>query len=651
MKKLLIYLILIATTAWSDIPRQRKDNLVLENIPDIPASVAERLQPYQSVRSAVFIDWLHRDGGMLIRTRFGESSQIHAVESPKGMRRQLTFFAEPVGECVVCPDPRQDLFLFTKDSAGNEVDQIYVYDLARGTHTKLSDGRSKHSALVWSNKGDRFAFRSNKRNSRDFDVYLGDLSGSKNFRAVLQEGGYWYPVEFSPDDRRVLVKKYVSSDESYYYILDIAGRSLAPLHDDTARIAYGTACWAPSARGIYVVADWESDHKRLLYYDLVNKEFTVLTGQIAWDIGEVEISPSGRTLAFTSNEDGFSRLYLMDTATRGLSRVTMPDGQIFYLKFKPGGDELAVSINRATQPSDAYTFKLDSRKFIRWTYSELGGLDTTAFVSPRLIRYQTFDSVNGKPRTIPAYYYEPKRSKPPYPVLIDCHGGPAVQARPYFSTSAQFYLNELGIAVIAPNFRGSTGYGREFMSLDDGYNREDAVRDIGRLLDWVEEQPQLDGRRVGITGGSYGGYLALASMVRYSDRLCCGIDGWGISNFVSFLENTGEYRQDVRREEYGDERDPQMREFLRRISPLTNAHKIKKPMLVVQGLHDPRVPLSEAEQIVKAVRKNGVDVWYLLAEDEGHGFGKKSNYNIYQQIRVLFLEKYLLKKDKALRGN
>jgi dipeptidyl aminopeptidase/acylaminoacyl peptidase len=296
-------------------------------------------------------------------------------------------------------------------------------------------------------------------------------------------------------------------------------------------------------------------------------------------------------------------------------------------------------------PTDVYSLDLVSRTSLRWTVSEVGGLDTTEFVAPTLVHYETFDSIDGRPRQIPAFYYEPSKPKPPFPVLIDCHGGPAVQRRPYFRYLTQFYLNEMGIAVIAPNVRGSSGYGKTFMMLDDGYKREDAVRDIGALLDWIATQPQLDAGRVAIKGGSYGGYLSLASMVNYSNRLRCGIDEIGISNFVTFLENTGKYRQDVRRSEYGDERDPQMRDFLTRISPLTNAHRIERPLLIFQGLHDPRVPVSEAEQIVKAVRNNGVDVWYILAEDEGHGFGKKSNRNFYQQVQVLFLEKYLLEKN------
>lgn len=639
---LLICIIIMVTIAWSDVNRYRKDNLLLENIPEIPAGVAARLQPYQNVRSSSFYDWLPRNDGILIRTRFAESNQIHVVELPKGMRRQITFFDEPVNECTVCPDAGTPVLLFTKDSAGNEIDQIYAYDYSSGSYRILSDGQSKNNSVVWSRRGGRFAFRSNKRNPRDYDIYLGDLSGKKNFRMILQKGGYWYPVQFSPDDRKLLVKEYISSEESYYYIVDLQNRNVQPLSSDTTRISYGTARWSEDMKGVYVISDRFSDFKQLMYYDLRSGNFEVLTKQIPWDILEVEISPSGAVVAFTSNENGFTKLYLMDATTRALSRVSLPEGQINNLKFKPDGEELAITLNRPTQPSDVYTLNLRTRKFLRWTYSEIGGLDTLSFVTPRLIYYETFDSVNGQPRTIPAYYYEPRKFKPPYPVLIDLHGGPAVQEKPYFSYLFQFYLNDMGIAVIAPNVRGSTGYGREYMNLDNDYDRGNSVRDIGALLDWIAKQPQLDRRRVALTGASYGGYMVLAAMVQYGDRLACGVDVLGISNFVTFLENTGKYRQDLRREEYGDERDPEMREYLTRISPLTDAHRIAKPLFIVQGLNDPRVPVSEAEQIVKAVRKNGIDVWYLLAEDEGHGFGKKSNRNFYQQALVMFLQKYLL---------
>jgi dipeptidyl aminopeptidase/acylaminoacyl peptidase len=201
----------------------------------------------------------------------------------------------------------------------------------------------------------------------------------------------------------------------------------------------------------------------------------------------------------------------------------------------------------------------------------------------------------------------------------------------------------MGIAVIEPNVRGSEGYGKSYLLLDNGYNRENSVKDIGALLDWIEQQPELDQENVAVTGGSYGGYMVLSTMFNYNERIKCGVDIVGISNFVTFLENTQDYRRDLRRVEYGDERDPEMREFLNSISPTTNAHKITKPLFVVQGYNDPRVPYTEAEQIVEAVRKNDVEVWYLLAMDEGHGFRKKTNRDFYIWSEVLFYEEFLLK--------
>ena len=334
MKKLLVIISLFATLFAGDVSRSRWNNLVLENIPEIPNSISIRLQPYQNVRYARFLDWLPQDHGLLIRTRFSETSQIHSIESPKSMRRQLTFYNEPIDECTVCPDARKSLFLFTKDSAGNEVQQIYEFNYLSGESHLLSDNLTKHNSVVWSNKGDKFAFRSNKRKKRDYDIYLGDLRGHESFQLVLQQGGYWYPVAFSPDDSKLLVKKYLSSNESYYFILNIKTREVTQVNPDMTPISYGPARWSPDKRGIYIVADRFSDFKQLLYYDLQSREFEILTKQIPWDIGEVEISPSGNTLAFISNENAYSRLYLMDLKSRTLKRVSLPDGIISNIRFK-----------------------------------------------------------------------------------------------------------------------------------------------------------------------------------------------------------------------------------------------------------------------------------------------------------------------------
>jgi dipeptidyl aminopeptidase/acylaminoacyl peptidase len=626
------------------VKRYQKENLTVENIPVIPETLVKKLESYQNARSAFFCDWLPADKGMLIRTRFAEATQIHRVEIPKGMRRQLTFFNEPVGGGLVCPDPRVPYFLFGKDSAGDEQNQIYKFNYDRDGCEMLTDGVSRNDSYVWSNSGDRYAFSSTMRNGRDFDVWLGNLEGQKSFTPVVQQAGSWEPVDWSPDDRCLIVLHYVSANESYYYLLNIADKNLVPFNPVDQKIAYGKARWSRDGEGIYVISDQLGNFKQLLYYDLAAMKFNVLSEKIPWDIEDFDLSSDGERLALISNEDGWGKLYLRRTETGALEKASLPLGQVAGLKFNPDGSRLALVINTSRTPNDVYVMETATGILTRWTESETAGLATDNFTEPELIHYPTFDSPSGRPRMIPAFYYRPLGTKLPYPVLIICHGGPESQFVPDFLPLTQYYCNELGIAVIFPNVRGSSGYGKEYVKLDDWEKREDAVKDIGALLDWIAGNPELEARRVAVSGGSYGGYMVLAVMAHYADRLCSGVDLCGISNFVTFLENTAEYRKDLRRAEYGDERIPGMREFLNRISPLSNASEIRKPLFIIQGKNDPRVPVTEAEQIVKAVRRNGIEVWFLLADDEGHGFQKKKNRDLYNQAYVLFLDKFLLSK-------
>jgi dipeptidyl aminopeptidase/acylaminoacyl peptidase len=319
----------------------------------------------------------------------------------------------------------------------------------------------------------------------------------------------------------------------------------------------------------------------------------------------------------------------------------LPVGQIFGLDFSPDGKRLGMTLISSQSPGDAYSIDLASGGLTRWTFSEAGGLDTSRFASPEVVEFPTFDQVGGESRMIPAFYYRPP-GEGPFPVVVNIHGGPEGQARPFFNPITQYYVLEMGIAVLFPNVRGSSGYGKSYLLLDNAEKREDSVRDIGALLDWIETRPELDSDRIAVVGGSYGGYMVLASMVHFDDRLRAGIDLVGISNFVTFLENTSDYRRDLRRVEYGDERDPEMRAFLESISPTNHAAKINKPLFVVQGLNDPRVPASESEQMVDVIRDHGGTVWYLMAKDEGHGFDKKANRDYFSHAAVLFLEQYLI---------
>jgi len=403
--------------------------------------------------------------------------------------------------------------------------------------------------------------------------------------------------------------------------------------------------------GYWLITSQGSEFQRLAWQPAEpGADVEVVTGDIEWDVSGAVISRDRKRMAFAVNENGRSAIYLLDPRTREYRLVdNIPTGVAGRMEFSPDGQKLAMTLNTATSPSDTFVLEtgpraLDYGALTRWTFSEVGGLDTSTFREPGLISYPTFDTVGGQPREIPAWIYKPA-GKGPFPVVISIHGGPEAQSRPWFSSTYQMWLAKLGVAIVVPNVRGSAGYGKTYLGLDNGFKREDSVKDIGALLDWIESQPDLDQDRVAVFGGSYGGYMVLASAVHYSDRLSAAVDIVGISSFVTFLENTQDYRRDLRRVEYGDERDPDMRAHLEKISPLNNVEKISVPMFVVQGENDPRVPVTEATQMVAALREKGNTVWYMNALNEGHGYRKKENRDIYQQATVLFLRQHLVGEE------
>ncbi len=372
----------------------------------------------------------------------------------------------------------------------------------------------------------------------------------------------------------------------------------------------------------------------------------MLSGDHPWDVEGFDVADDGSLLAYFTNEEGFGKLHLLETASgREMPAPELPQGVADSLAFRPGSREVAFRLSWARSPSDVYSYDPEARRLDRWTESEVGGLDASRFAVPELVRFPTFDeTAPGTRRTIPAWVYRPsaERFPGPRPVLVSIHGGPEGQSRPGFQSANNYLIDEKGIVVIFPNVRGSTGYGKTYGGLDNATKREDSVKDIGALLDWIATQPDLDASRVMVSGGSYGGYMVLASLVHYSDRLCCASESVGISDFTTFLENTQEYRRDLRRAEYGDERLPEMRAFFERISPRRQAAKIRRPLVVAQGANDPRVPLSESEEIVKAVEANGAAVWYVVGKNEGHGFAKKPNVDYLQAVIFEFMERHLL---------
>ncbi|QIL19665.1 S9 family peptidase [Thermomonas sp. HDW16] len=633
-----------------EVKRDIVGNRTSENIPEIPAALIDQLNRYQNTRGAGVAGWT-KNGCLLISTRFAETAQAHRVCQPLGMREQLTFYPEPVGG--ITPAPAQgwrEGFVFAKDKGGDEFSQLYWFDEATRSTTLLTDGgRSQNGGTTLSRDGGLMAYGSTARNGTDRDIWLRNTRTGES-RVLVDAGGSWAPLDFSPDGKQLLVMKYVSAAESYPGVVAVDTGKLELFPVDGGKAAFGGFAFAPDGKAVYFISDEPlqgkpQEFKTLRYHDPASGTFEVLTANIPWDVDDFAIADDGKHLAFTTNEDGISRLRVLSLPSHKEIRLPeLPIGVIGGLAFSPDGKRLALSLNSATSPSDAYVIDLANASLTRWTQSEVGGLDASKFVAPTLIRYPTFDTVDGKTRTIPAFFYKPaKPSKTgKYPVVINIHGGPEGQSQPSFNPTAQFMANELGVAMLVPNVRGSSGYGKTYLSLDNAAKREDSVKDIGALLDWIAQQPELDASRIGVIGGSYGGYMVLASLTHYSDRIRAGVDIVGISHFGTFLKNTENYRRDLRRVEYGDERDPAMAAVFEQISPLNNAAKIQSPLFVAQGKNDPRVPWTEAEQIVKAVRGNGQPVWYLLYADEGHGFRKKANNDYYNAATMLFWQQHLL---------
>ncbi len=618
------------------------DNLVVEGIPAIPASIAADVARYTEFRSASISSWHPTRREMLISTRFGDTNQVHQVKMPGGARTQLTFSQERSGGASYRPKTGE-YFVFNKDVGGNEFFQYYRYNLADGAITLLTDGKSRNTGWNWSNKGDRAVYTSTRRNGRDNDLYIINPSDPKSDRLLLQlEGGGWGVSDWSPDDGKLLLGEFISANETYGWIVDVATgtKTLLTPKGGSEKVAYGGPRFSNDGRGVYITTDKDSEFTRLAYIDLATRQHTYLTDHIKWDVDSLQLSPDGKTIAFVTNEEGVGRLRLLDTASRKEKPAPkLPVGIVSGVRWHDNGRDLGFNLSSARLATDVFSLDVRTGKVDRWTESETGGLNTTNFSEAELVRWKSFDG-----RDISGFLYmPPARFSGPRPVIINIHGGPEGQSRPTFLGRSNYYLNELGAAMIYPNVRGSSGFGKTFLKLDNGFLREDTYKDIGALLDWIATQPRLDSKRVLVTGGSYGGHMAFAIATLYNDRISASLPVVGISNLVSFLERTESYRRDLRRMEYGDERDPKMREFMTRTAPLNHAAKIKKPIFVVQGGNDPRVPLNEAEQMVKTVRENKGPVWYLMAKDEGHGFNKKKNQDFQFYATVMFMREYLMK--------
>ncbi|MGE3309482.1 MAG: prolyl oligopeptidase family serine peptidase [Limisphaerales bacterium] len=625
------------------VPAVPPENLVLDGVPEPTAELREAVEPYLAFRPSTFLDWHPRRRDALISTRSAETPQLHQVRVPLGPRGILTDLPERVTGGSFAPD-NGDAIVFSQDRGGNEFYQLYRRDADGGAITLLTDGNSRNTSPLWSGTGRLLAYGTTRRNGRDTDLRVLDPRRPATDRLLLETvGGGWTALDWSPDERRLLVLNRISANRSELHLVDLDGggrRLLTYGEGDSEPSSTTDGAFLPDGRSILVVTDWGAEHRRLGRMDLDTGSFAPLGPAIPWNVEGFDLSGDGKIVALVTNEDGASVLRWIDAGSGAeLGRHDLPLGVVSGVRWHPRRREIGLTLTSARIAGDVFSVNTRVNGRTRWTEGETGGLNLARFAEPERVRVKGFDGLE-----VSGFLVRPdsRRFPGPRPVVVHIHGGPEGQARPQFLRAWNYLVREMGIALLFPNVRGSEGYGKTFLALDDGFRREDSVKDIGAFLDWIGRQPDLDAHRVAVYGGSYGGYMVLASLVHFGDRLRCGIDVVGISNFRTFLRNTQDYRRDLRRVEYGDEREPRMAEFLESISPMNRLDRIRKPLLVAQGLNDPRVPASESEQLVRALRQQGGTVGYLLAKDEGHGFAKKRNADFLFLSVVGFLERHLL---------
>lgn len=611
--------------------------LVADGVPAVPAALAAATRPYLEYRTAAFVGWNPADRSMLVATRFGNTAQLHRVARPLGAREQLTFEAEPVSHGRWSPGTG-DVMLIEKDIGGSEFYQIFA--MKDGRLTMLTDGKSRNSLDAWSKDGSLVAFTSTRRNGRDNDIYVMNPRDPASARLAGQvDSNGWSVAGFAPDKSWALVQRSASVEKTDLFRLDLTSGKMTPVGNHGKKIAFSGASFAPDGT-IWVASDAGSDVQRLGTLDPATGAFTPRGPAEKWDVEAFDISGDGRFIAYAVNEAGVSRLRVLDVAS-GQARTVdaLPAGVIGHIDIAPWG-AIGIGFTSARSAADAYSVDPETLTVTRWTQSETGGLDAARNIEPELVSIKSFDGTE-----MSGFLYRPDPAKFPgkRPLIMHVHGGPESQWRPEYLGSTNYIVNELGVAYFYPNVRGSTGYGKRFVGLDNGpFKREDSVKDMGVFLDVLAKDARLDASRFGLTGRSYGGYMCYAAATHFADKLRANLCVVAISDFVTFLENTQEYRRDLRRVEYGDERDPAQRRKLTEISPLTRVADIRKPLFVVTGANDPRVPASEADQVVAAVRKGGGTAWHLVATNEGHQWGKKENVDYTFWSSLLFWQTYLL---------
>ena len=629
-------------------------NVKAEGLPPIPASIVQDLAPYASSRRALLLGWHPTRREMLITTAFdGNTFQIHLVAGPGMDRQQLTFFPTGAGvaantvSALYSPDGSH--LVFNKDSStGGETMQLFRFDLATKKTTLLTDGKSRNGVPVWSHRSTLIAFDSTRRNGHDGadrDIWVMNPLDPSSARMVAEVEGKWSVADWSPDDAELLVVNAPAENtRTSLWRVNVTSGAKTQVSPPGDPVVWRAPAYSPDGRYIYVLSNRGSETLRLWRGEVASGAWTPITAE-SDDLESFALSPDGRTIAAVFDSTTSSRVELLDASTfKARWAPKLPAGQLVPRPpmWRPDSTEVAFSLSSLRTFADVFSVNARTGAVERWTKSEFGAFDPDSLPEPEIVRWKSFDGllISG------ILYRPPARFTGPRPVIISIHGGPggsASRERPRYQGRSAYFLNELGIALVYPNVRGSWGFGKAFGRLDDGMKREDSVKDIGALLDWIETQPTLDKNRVMVTGVSYGGYMTYAVAEMYSSRLRGAMAAAAISDFITYFQTTDPTRPEDRRAEYGDERIPEMRDFLVRISPVTNVPKLKVPLFIVHGAQDSRVPPGQAEEMAKLVRANNVPVWTTVYADEGHDvWAKAANNNFWFYTWITFVKQYLL---------
>lgn len=594
------------------------------------------IERYMAIRSAYGPTYSHDNQRLYFLSTISGIPQVWSLDNQTPWPRQLTFFTDRVMH--VAASPTKEMLCISADSGGNERAQLYLLDRDGFVLREITQDPD-HIYLFggWSRDGSKIAYSSNRRNPRHFDLYLYDVENDSH--QVIHTSNYTnYAVGFSPDGKYVLLSRQYTNMSNDLFLLEVATGQLELLTPHEGEASFRSPRFSPDGKELYLLSDQGSEFVRVAHLDLSTKSWTWLT-EDQWDAESITLSRDGRLLAYTKNEDGRSQLYILDVSQEKPQAIkelpSLPRGVIADALWNPAGTSLALTISAPLYGTEVWELKLETKELRRVTYASISGVPQETFIEPELIHYPSFDGLS-----IPAFYYRPRNVQGPYPVVVYVHGGPESQSRASFNSIMQFFLQQ-GFAVFVPNVRGSSGYGRTWIHLDDVRKRMDSVADLAKCVDWLVTEGEAKEDAIAVMGGSYGGFMVLAALTHYPDLWAAGVDIVGISNLRTFIENTSPYRRHLRESEYGTiEEDG---EFFDQISPIHHIDKITAPLMVIHGANDPRVPISEAEQIVEALRKRNHPVEYLRYDDEGHGIVKLENrIDAYGKIAV-FLNKWIKK--------